>query len=856
VGAGLSGLTAAGAFRRVGRSVSIFEQTGNLMPLQRETAIRYIHPTINYWPEMSLNPSADMPFLYWAADVCKNVVATIERQWRLEFGDVSIKKSRVLGFERDGERVRLQLEGGAVSSRFDAVIVATGFGLENSIPGTIAASYWDNSDLFNQRNASMPRSFVISGSGDGGLLEILRLAYRSFDSGKLVERIARKLDQSELKGKILEAEEECRTKSKPSERHDHLRMAYLRMHIPAMLSRELKSLLVPQGKIQLLARGGNAFTPQSAPIHRFLLAQAVQNGAVSIENAELVNRSGSLEMIDSSGNSKILNADVIIARHGTTSAIERLLSKSAIEDLRLRQEILTQYQYHRYWPEKYFDGSQRKLKSISRIESDMIARLRTCHHLLEDYPGAIGFQIVRGKRENSFEYAMVVNRDSMEFSEGEVPPTLFGTPLRVLYRSSFRATAASPRIERGPRSEQPRNARDGDFQGRRALRIGDRVLSSTFDDQLSEGRIGCFLTTATGQILALTAGHVLDDQVGAFVSASSPENDEWAQIGSVKRRNFTKESSSHDDLACFLVEDDIAIDPKISGELIGEFEDPLDCLQKSVWKISSKSGRGRVEGYATQIEFLLPDGQRRKLEDVLVVSFAEKNSLSKAGDSGSIICSSENKIIGLVVAANDREVLVSPINTIVGEMNSKLTKAPRSGRMVITEGTVARQWLPAGGGSFREQVEAMIPALHRYSRALAHDADIAQDLVQDTLVRALRSERLFLGGDVRMWLYTILTNLNKNRSRRLYRTKGPLNEGRQDAEDQVQNDIARALSTLVDEQRSVLLLVMLEGLSYREVADIQGVPIGTVMSRLARARAHVQAALGTTQSIANIIKIK
>ena len=56
-------------------------------------------------------------------------------------------------------------------------------------------------------------------------------------------------------------------------------------------------------------------------------------------------------------------------------------------------------------------------------------------------------------------------------------------------------------------------------------------------------------------------------------------------------------------------------------------------------------------------------------------------------------------------------------------------------------------------------------------------------------------------------------------------------------------DIARALATLPDEQRAVLLLVMLEGLSYREVAEVQSVPIGTVMSRLARARAHVKAAL-------------
>jgi RNA polymerase sigma-70 factor (ECF subfamily) len=149
--------------------------------------------------------------------------------------------------------------------------------------------------------------------------------------------------------------------------------------------------------------------------------------------------------------------------------------------------------------------------------------------------------------------------------------------------------------------------------------------------------------------------------------------------------------------------------------------------------------------------------------------------------------------------------------------------------------------------AFRQSVEAMIPALRRYARALARDADIADDLVQDTLVRALRSERLFLGGDIRSWLYTILTNLNKNRRRSLARKPQftQLSENKPDASgtEAESRDIERALATLVEEQRSVLLLVMLEGLSYREVADIQGVPIGTVMSRLARARAHIKAAL-------------
>src|SRR4051794_41866297 len=71
--------------------------------------------------------------------------------------------------------------------------------------------------------------------------------------------------------------------------------------------------------------------------------------------------------------------------------------------------------------------------------------------------------------------------------------------------------------------------------------------------------------------------------------------------------------------------------------------------------------------------------------------------------------------------------------------------------------------------AFRQNVQASVPALRRYARALTRDAELADDLVQDTLVRALRSEHLFHGGEVRSWLYTILTNLNRNRLRSLAR---------------------------------------------------------------------------------------
>ena len=146
---------------------------------------------------------------------------------------------------------------------------------------------------------------------------------------------------------------------------------------------------------------------------------------------------------------------------------------------------------------------------------------------------------------------------------------------------------------------------------------------------------------------------------------------------------------------------------------------------------------------------------------------------------------------------------------------------------------------------FAQMIEAAIPALRRYARALTRDRDIADDIVQDTLVRALRSEHLFQGTDVRAWLYTILTNLNRNRLRSLARRPplSPIHEN--DTSDFAgpelgSRDIGRAIASLAEDQRSALLLVVLEGLTYREVAEVQAAPLGTVMSRLARARAQIK----------------
>jgi RNA polymerase sigma-70 factor (ECF subfamily) len=143
------------------------------------------------------------------------------------------------------------------------------------------------------------------------------------------------------------------------------------------------------------------------------------------------------------------------------------------------------------------------------------------------------------------------------------------------------------------------------------------------------------------------------------------------------------------------------------------------------------------------------------------------------------------------------------------------------------------------------KLEENIPSLRRYARSLLRNVADADDLVQDCLVRALdRMDTLRTEGDLRPWLFTIMHNVFVNRWRRMTLSARFLsNRGDADVavapsqEDKLQfQDVLRALDTLPEEQREVLLLVAVEGFQYDEVARILDVPIGTVMSRLSRGR--------------------
>lgn len=171
--------------------------------------------------------------------------------------------------------------------------------------------------------------------------------------------------------------------------------------------------------------------------------------------------------------------------------------------------------------------------------------------------------------------------------------------------------------------------------------------------------------------------------------------------------------------------------------------------------------------------------------------------------------------------------------------------------------------------SFRQQVVALLPKLRRFARGLSGNAADADDLVQTACLKAIeRAHQWTEGTRLDSWMYRILHNqwLDDMRARKVRASDGDgeldqliADDGAARTEASLTLDAVRkAMAKLPAEQRAVLALICVEGLAYKDAADALGVPIGTVMSRLARARQALGRATGLTRvegDSSNVVKL-
>lgn len=185
----------------------------------------------------------------------------------------------------------------------------------------------------------------------------------------------------------------------------------------------------------------------------------------------------------------------------------------------------------------------------------------------------------------------------------------------------------------------------------------------------------------------------------------------------------------------------------------------------------------------------------------------------------------------------------------------------------MTEGAGTGDVARPGGAAehaFAEHVVPQVDVLYRVALSLTGQPADAEDLVQDTLIRAFRAIERFDGRHPRAWLLTIMRNAHVNRNRRrrpsllrdtesgdLLDRLAPHSPASEDVVigDEFEAVVADALAALPDKHRAVIALVDIDGLSYQEAADALGVPRGTVMSRLHRARARIRVRLDVAGTV-------
>jgi predicted ATPase len=196
VGGGLAGMTTAAAAVLQGCEVTLLEKREHLFHLQRLNSTRYIHPNILDWPrDGAYHPTTDLPCLNWHADYADHVVEQVDSQWEHICKDALLKvvlECNVGGiYCDDNGRPKVVSASGSSENRYhnkayDCVILAVGFGLERDLSSIQCRSYWEGDSLHEPvRRGPIPRKFLVTGCGDGGLLDVLRLRIDNFKHDQL-----------------------------------------------------------------------------------------------------------------------------------------------------------------------------------------------------------------------------------------------------------------------------------------------------------------------------------------------------------------------------------------------------------------------------------------------------------------------------------------------------------------------------------------------------------------------------------------------------------------------------------------------------------------------------------------------
>lgn len=354
IGGGIAGVTVAAAAKLQGCGVTIYESAGAELSLQQDASHRYVHPTINFWPEQDLAWTTKLPFFDWCAGSCDDILSCIGAQWQDWFkehiSDV-VDNARFKGFgKKRGGKIVLNFAGendddDDKEDLADIVFVATGFGSERHLYDARLKSYWKNDNL-NDWATVKGKQFTVSGTGDGGLIDTLRIAYPFFMKNELALRFLYALED-DTKAAIEDIEKEAEGKSGARSLATFYERRY--SEVARNQPKRVKDLLPspPDGKraVRLIGQFPAPYEQSSAPVHKLILALAIHLGHVEFCPGTVVtDKANGLYVLERDGmDPELLDLDRLVVRHGAQPPIQDFIGEAAARTLAKRQRQLGDY---------------------------------------------------------------------------------------------------------------------------------------------------------------------------------------------------------------------------------------------------------------------------------------------------------------------------------------------------------------------------------------------------------------------------------------------------------------------------------------------------------------------------------
>jgi len=366
IGGGIGGFTAAAAAASQQVSVTVFERHSELLHNLRGCHTRHLHPNIYDWPaEVAAEDTTKLPFLNWSAGTADSVATKLDEQWNklVSAGGLITVKTSVEICIRDcqpegGRRVTVVSHPHDELS-FDVIILAVGFGVEKHIAPQPLRSYWRDDSLHQpeiELRGERTR-YLVSGNGDGGLIDVLRLRLRNFKHENLISDF--ELNTLEQRGELRRIEEDISSVADPDrtiyERYEELKK-------PERLDSLLLARLRADTTVTLNYDSW-AFSSRSSVLHRYLIYRLLKI------DENLRAQPGKLLRVEGHEPNLIAHFEVdrqersgpfhrVVVRHGPISAMGRDFSKlhGAFQNTLGARNALDATR-RPLWSDGFFDGS-------------------------------------------------------------------------------------------------------------------------------------------------------------------------------------------------------------------------------------------------------------------------------------------------------------------------------------------------------------------------------------------------------------------------------------------------------------------------------------------------------------------